>query len=249
MKRTALRLGIGAMALLLVGACKDDEKASAQSADINEQAAVQSTQSTIAMANALMDQNDGATAAQSMATIGLGYQNVILADDGSGAYQIAPNAEPVPDLAVVRHALDEAGMTGTCECDETAQSCSFQDCGDTAGTVKMNGSLSWGDGKLACDLTMSGNIEGMTYDITLKSNLTVTETSLDGSIDVTLAIDVTAEGADSSVDVESHVKFNAVTWDAANQPTGGSIDVSASMSVKSGNDSASYEGSANIDLS
>ena len=247
MKQAISRLGVGAITLLLICSCKDDEKANTKPATVNEQLAVQSAENTIATVAGLMAQNDGEAAAQAMMTLGLNSQTLLIPEEsGAETAKLRP--------AVIRSALDgagESGLTGTCDCDEASKSCTFGDCGDATGSLTMNGSLSWNDGKLACDLHMAGTIDNvgtsMSYDITLKSNLTITETSIDGSIDTTLATDMEVEETTVSVDVSSNMTFNSVTWDATTyQPTGGSIDVSASMSGSASGENVTYEGSAHI---
>ncbi len=245
MKHTISTIGIGAIALLWVCSCKDDDT-NTKAATVNEQLAIQSAGNTIETVAALMDQNDGENAAYAMLTMGLDAQTLLVPEEPGQAAKLRP--------AVIRRALDGSGdgeLTGTCECDEETLSCTFEDCGDAAGTLTMNGRISWNDGKLACDLTMSGSNDdmgtSMTYEVTLKSNLTVTETSINGSIDTTLSTDMTAEGTDVSVDVSSSVTYNKVTWDAVTyEPTGGSIDVSASMSGSASGENVTYEGSAHI---
>ena len=250
MKITCLKIGFIAMAIMLVSACKDDDKPAAKQADLNEQAATQNVHSTISMASALMSQNDGQAAAQSMMSLGLQSESLLIVDPGGageGDY-IAPN------MVVVRQAMTEPGigaLTGTCECDEAAMSCSFRDCGDAEGTITINGSLSWGNGKLACDLRMAGAMDDFggatTYDITMKMDLTVTETSLDGSIDTTMSSDMDMDGTKISLDMESNITFNAITWDETTLAlTGGSLDVSADMSASGGGESARYAGSGTV---
>ena len=65
MKQAISRLGVGAITLLLICSCKDDEKANTKPATVNEQLAVQSAENTIAtMAGAILGILDRAEATQ-----------------------------------------------------------------------------------------------------------------------------------------------------------------------------------------
>lgn len=139
----------------------------------------------------------------------------------------------------VGQAAQAVGETGTCDCDEAARTCTFVDCGNSYWT--MNGTMSWGESTV-WDLTINttatqGTTAGATYTIVSAGNLTVTATSIDGTMssdgtyDYGAAVEGQATAGVTGWTWESDAAFDAVQYNASGCPTSGSVEISATYSV------------------
>jgi len=192
--------------------------------------------------------------AQSNVTTSVTASRTAIGGDGvSAAYQLSSlgtsalglvgpaGSQPQSENGQAKQAL----QTGVCECDAT--SCTFEDCGDDANpnNFTINGTISWANGNVVADLRYAGSdVSGSTYDFGVVMNVTVTETSIDGSVESDGS--VTAQGANVSWD--SSIQMNDVQFNSSGCPTSGSIDVDASVSYASaqsysGQDTITFDGS------
>jgi hypothetical protein len=192
-------------------------------------------------------------AAQSNTTTAiLGSQTAIGGDGLAAAYQLASLGTSALSLVgpagsqpqSVTGEAKQALQTGVCEC--TGTSCTFEDCSDDsyAGTFTLNGTLSWANGNVVADLQYAGSdASGQTYDFSVAMDVTVTETSIDGTVSSTGSVN--AQG--QSVSWESDLVMNDIQFGAAGCPTSGSLDVDASVTYAgsqtySGQESITFDG-------
>lgn len=188
--------------------------------------------------------------AQSNVTTSVTASRTAIGGDGvSAAYQLSSLGTSALGLVTpagtqqpqsVNGQARQALQTGVCECDAT--SCTFEDCGDDANpnNFTINGTISWADGNVVADLRYAGSdVSGSTYDFGVVMNVTVTETSIDGSVESDGS--VSAQGANVSWD--SSIQMNDVQFNTSGCPTSGSIDVDASVSYAS---AQSYSGQETI---
>lgn len=217
---------------LAAAACGSDESETKSTpkkqATVNTAQAKEAAKQAIAASISAVRDGNGQNAANQLQGAASQMQGVITPAPGGTAQA----ASPAGALAA-----------GTCNCDESQ--CTFQDCGDNGTTI--NGTMSWKDGHLLCDLTYHIENQGSyTLDLTTTCDLTVTETSIDGSLGSTGSLDGTAEGqgngAAYNYSWSSSSTYNAVTFDGNGMPTGGSIDITGSYDIGG----QSYEGSATI---
>jgi hypothetical protein len=215
-------------------ACGSDESETKSTpkkqAAVNTAQAKEVAKQAIAASISAVRDNNGQNAANQLQAAASQMQGVITPAPG-GMSQAA--ASPAGALAA-----------GTCTCDQSQ--CTFQDCGDNGTTI--NGTMSWKDGHLLCDLTYHIDNQGSyTLDLTTTCDLTVTDTSIDGTLGSTGSLDGTAvdgqgNGAAYNYTWSSSSTYNAVTFDGSGTPTGGSIDMTGSYEIGG----QSYEGSATI---
>ena len=192
--------------------------------------------------------------AQSNVTTSVTASRTAIGGDGvSAAYQLSSlgtsalglvgpaGSQPQSVNGQARQAL----QTGVCECDAT--SCTFEDCGDDANpnNFTINGTISWANGNVVADLQYTGSdVSGSTYDFGVVMNVTVTETSIDGS--VMSDGSVTTQGTNLTWD--SDIQMNDVQFNTSGCPTSGSIDVDATVSYAgaqnyTGQDTITFDGS------
>jgi hypothetical protein len=217
-------LGAVLAATSLVACGGGDDEPKAKPATVNEATAKQTATATVQAMATVIAQNNGQSAAS--AVLGMGMMSMGM---------ITPQAQG-------------AMAAGKCECDEVAKTCVFEDCGE-GGSV-MNGTFSWADNHIVCDLSMTldgaesgGAYAAFSYSTTC--DLTLTETSIDGEIAAKLDVEYNQGGQSGSVKMQSETEYMDVTFDATTkQPTGGSVHVWAKVESSQGN----YEGEATVSL-
>lgn len=169
---------------------------------------------------------------------------VTTTDDGQGAAGMLMNAAQQAQGIVTPTAPGVGGGTtaGTCDCDESGKTCTFQDCSDGGGQASMTGTISWDGDRVKCDLTFNVNSDGvggidLDLALTTQCDLTTTATSIDGTLNSTgkaTGISIPGTGAGAGIDTgynwSVNSKFNGVTY-ASGSATGGSVEVSATYNI------------------
>jgi hypothetical protein len=198
-------------------ACGDDEETKQEPAGnagtVNEATVQQAATTAFQATEQAISTMDGQAAAFTMLSVGTSALSMITPGGGS-----APMS-----TGTAQSALGE----GTCDC--TANSCNFSDCGDAAGFT-ITGTIAWTDTTLDCDYTVAGLQGGYNYSFSIFCDLDYTATSLDGTIETSGDYQIDAQGTMQSFSWDSSLTFNGVTY-ASGQPTGGSIDVTASVNL------------------
>lgn len=187
--------------------------------------------------------SDGPGAAFAIASAGQSAQGIVTA---SGGYMAQAHGEKIG-------AAHQKDVSGSADC--TATGCTFKSYADSSSAAAwtIDGTLSWADDKLICDLTMSGDVAGSTYTLHEKCNLAVTDTSIDGTFESDGSASVSTAGypgapaGGANVSWSSTVTFNAVKYSTAGCPTSGSIDVDAETTANgysaSGTGDVTFDGS------
>jgi hypothetical protein len=238
-----LRIASIAVLALTSVACGDDSTDGSSSGGtdvgegtINPTVAQSTAQATISAVRNAISTNDGQTAAFGLAGMGAGAF-AIVAPAAGGAPQSAPDG-----LGRAR----QADNSGTCDCDPEGHSCTFDNCGDTAGgsSWSVSGTFSWDGGHAVGDLTFTGAYTGFDWNFHEIFDFTVTETSIDGTFSSDGSYDVTAQGQSVSAEWTSSIGYDQVTFDANGCPTGGSINVEAEITANG----QSFSGSGDVTL-
>ena len=224
----------GAICLGAMAGCGSDEESEEQpetpKGTVSRVVAQTTTTSVISAVNLAVSANDGPGAAFALASSGAAAFSIITPASAGAAPQSA--------LGSAKQAL----TTGTCEC--TGTSCTFVECGtDDAGAVwTIDGSMSWGDGDIQCDLTIAGDFQGFKYAMHEVCDLMVTSTSIDGTMATDGSYEVPANGSNVSASWNSSITFNDVQYSAGGCPASGSVNVSASVTAYG----SSYAGSGEV---
>ncbi len=212
---------VGAAAAALVG-CGDEEETQEQpnnNATVNEQAAQSAATSAYSAVQAAIDTGEGQAAAFQLASVGASAFSIVTPSSGQQPMGTGQATQSVGE--------------GTCEC--TANSCTFDDCGDASGFA-FTGTISWTDGSLDCDYTVAGIVQGNTYNFGIFCDLDYTTTSLDGRLDTDGDLQIDANGTAVTTAWDVDMTFHDVTYPG---PAGGSLDVTASTTVNGQSFSAS----------
>jgi hypothetical protein len=193
-------------------ACGDDDDSAPppDNGTVNEQAISQAAGTTFQATETAVG-GDGQGAAFQMLAVG-----------ASAMSYVQPAAAQQQGLEIVT----QAQTAGTCEC--TANGCTFTDCGAEAGGYILTGTMAWTDSSLDCDYNVAGDQGGQVFDYSILCDLDFTPTSLAGSLATAGSITMPAAGQAAATSWNTSMIFNSVTY-AAGQPTGGSIDVTASI--------------------
>lgn len=219
------------------GSDEGESQPKTQPGQVNEESAKAAARQAIQASLTAIKQNDGENSA---------FQFQGAASQSQGVISPAPAAGTgMPGAA-------GALAAGTCNCSET--SCTFQDCGEE-GSSTINGTISWDGGHVKCDLTfkVKGTTSFNELDLSTKCDLTVTETSIDGTLKSAGKISNLStgggEGEGASIDIgnyewDTNTKYEGVTYDTSGQPTGGTIHVDGTYSIMG----QTYSGSAHITL-
>ena len=237
-----LRLAtIGLVALGLVACGSSDPPASnnnnnSSAATFNKTGA-KTAGMQVASAVSTILKGDGKSGANSLASAGMGALSVI-SYGGAGAAAFTGLGE-----------ASQADTSGTCDCAVDGKSCTFKGCtmGASGTSLAIDGTISWDNGKVACDLTYSGTSSGVEWDFTEKCDLTVTATSIDGTLKTTGSEKIAAQGQNVSVTWDASETFTGVKFpEGGGCPTAGTIDASATVTYNSqsftGSGSATFDG-------
>lgn len=210
---------VGLVGLTLTG-CGLTEAPAPKAGTVNAQGAKNVVTQTQAMVTALRG-NDGNSLSANVNSVAI-----------SGAQQI------VSPGAALRAALEPAQATsGTVTCD--AGGCTYDQY--MVGGYTYNGFIhatDQGDGKqVVADLTIQGSgaaTSGQTINWHIWGNVTVTSTSINGSLESSGTGTVDGAGAGGSTfsyEYSNLVQYNNVTIDGTGAPTGGSIYARWSVTV------------------
>lgn len=230
------------------------EPVAAQQVQVDSQVAKGYAQSSVSSVVSISDLTTSSTAASGQmiagSLMGSAMQGMALvAPSGNGSTSSA--LTEANSIGTARSALDSAG----CSCNQT--SCTFTNCSDSddGAQATVNGTISWADGTVKCDLKWTIDLAGSsstedatgTYELGMKCDLKVSPTLVSGTLDSTGRMDVSNQGQTASVAWTTAVKYNDVTL-SNRQPTGGSVDLSATyrVTMSSGSGSGSYTGSAHV---
>ena len=154
---------------------------------------------------------------------------------------IAPTAEG--QSALTTGTAQQADTSGTATCTDTG--CTFTSYTDSAtgSSWTIDGTESWSASKFDCDLTMTGNASGFTWNFHEVAALSVSDTSIDGTLTTDGSYDMSIPGVGSgSYTWNSTLTFKAVKFNGTGCPTSGSIEVQASVDAGAG----SYDGSGTV---
>lgn len=223
-------IGVTIGAAAFAAACGGDDSGggapAGQPGKVNEATAKQSAQTAIAASLSAVNDNNGQSAAGQFQSAASQSQGIITPAPAAGTGSTQPSGGPL--------------AAGTCDC--TGTSCTFQDCADDP-NVTMNGTMSWGGGKVQCDLTYV--IKGTSTPLTLHTtcNLTVGATSIDGTLGSSGTVDLGQQGGGyGNYSWTSAMTFKSVTYAAGGQPSGGSLHVEGTYSIAG----QTYAGNADV---
>jgi hypothetical protein len=226
---------LGSVCVLALVGCGEDEEENPppanDPAEVNPAVAQAATQSMTG-AIQLAQSGDGMAAAFALTAVGT-----------SAFSMVTPTGQSAPQSATVDGSAQQALTTGVCECTET--SCTFDGCGDDGSPFTISGSISWTATSLQCDLSFGGSSAGGDYTFDQECDLSFSETSLDGTFRSVGNFNLSASGQSVTTDWESDLEYHSVTL-SNGCPTGGSVDVTATVSASgqtySGSGSVSFDG-------
>lgn len=230
--------GLGLVLVMGLVGCGSEEESDPAPAGgtVNTAIAKSTAASTINAVNLAINSGDGPGAAFALASV------------GSAAFGIVTQGGTTTGQSV--GTAQQKLTTGTCDC--TGTSCNFVDCGtdDPGAAWTINGTLSWDAGTVNCDLSITGDVQGLTYSIHEMCALTVTPTSIDGTLSTDGSYDMTGMAGGGGYNTKSEwnatVTFNDVQYGAGGCPTSGSVDVSSTVTVSgsefSGSGSVTFDG-------
>lgn len=241
----------GLTIVTLLGACggDDEEGPKPQSGTPNQQAASTTTDTTIGAVRTVVSapsggQQVGQTSALQLASAAQSAQSAITAP--TGAAQSGLSLAGLDPLTLGPQA-DPPG-TGGCTCTET--SCTFQAC--TIGQVTIDGSYSWGGGRLECKglkYTIKSASPGFTSDVvvTLDCDITATKTSIDGSLRSQGKTATGVGDASYTSEWDTSLQFENVTFpESGGKATAGSVHVSGTVTVGVAGHVQSYTGAYDV---
>ena len=242
--KLSTRILSGLAAAILATACSSSDSGgstpatqSTQPGQVNTPVAKQAAAQTITAVTSLQSSNDGKSGVSSLEGAAAQAQGIISPATGSGGL---PAALLGATIGTARQAL---GTDAGCVCDETAKTCTYTNCSPNGATnFTVNGKMSWGNGKvvatnLVYDVSQTGGIDSI--HITLDCDLTVSATSIDGTMHTTgnTAFETGDAGSSGIGQVtyawDTSIKYDAVTY-ANGAATGGSLDVTGSYTISYG---------------
>jgi hypothetical protein len=228
MKTTTGLFAIGAMVAMTACGGGGDDAGNVTTNTAQATTAV----SSVGSVNAAIGSGDGVAAAGAVFAMG-GAASTILSPSAEGAARrvTAPKASPEG-----------------CECVDG--SCTFTDCGDEAGTYTINGSLAVDGDTLTVDLDLAMLYGGANWDWTYDGELTVTDTSVDGSLEGEGGGTFTnpQDNSEITFDWSWSVDYNGIELDAAACAVGGSLDAHVEYSAGTSQGGGSYSGSGHVDF-
>ena len=150
----------------------------------------------------------------------------------------------LPDFTPLFQDDGRALRANTTECMCTATGCTFNNCGGSSarGTWTINGTIMVSGDTYTFDLDYHIVTSGVDYAWTIDGSLTLTATSIDGSMTSKGHGTVNTMGYNFSYDYDVSTDFNMVVLDGQSCPTGGSIhsEVSYSTSGVQGGEAGNY---------
>lgn len=224
---------------LVLAGCGSSTPSGGDGAQVNDQAAKQMTTQLVSAVTKARTGSDGPGAAFALAAAGQAAQGIVTASAGYTAQ--AQVGEKIG-------AAHQADVSGSADC--TATGCTFKSYADSASGAAwtVDGSLSWASNKVTCDLTMTGDVQGSSFTIHEKCDLTVTDTSIDGTFESDGSYSVAASGIPGlpsgagQGSWKASVTYNAVGFDASGCTKSGSVDVDSEVTAGG----ASYSGTGSV---
>ena len=213
--RTSI-VSFASVALLAVAACGGSDKSPGT---VNTQSARTSIDQVGAVNVAMTNSNGGQAAAAVSAMTAAGQSIVTPAAPGA-LIGLAPADLPRP--------LFQSAATGTADC--TPAGCTFTNFGDDApgNAWTIDGTISKAGDRITFDLTYDIASGGTNVDWAIDGAVTVTATSIDGSVHSRGA---TSGGPGGNVTWDVDVTYADLVLDGSGCPTGGSVTASTSYTV------------------
>ncbi len=212
------------LGMTMFAACGgDDEEESPppqNQATVNEQLVQQNATLTYQAVNEAVQSDNGQEAAFSLAGIATTGMGMVTA--GGGA---TPTSVP-GEIGSVQQA------SGTCDCSGT--SCTFDGCSGSGGgtTVTLSGTISWANNTLLCNLDYSATYSGYQFSWHTDCNLTVTSSSLNGTLGTAGSYNINSGGYQVSVGWDTDMTYDNVQYNSSGCPTSGSIGVSGTVTTQ-----------------
>lgn len=233
--RIAMVPFLGSLALVGCGSSGGD-------GTVNETAAKAVSAQLISAVTKARTGSDGPAAAFALAGVGQSAQGLVTVN--AEGYSGQASGEKIG-------AAHQKDVSGSAECTETG--CTFKGFADsTSGAAwTIDGSLSWAKNKFTCDLTMTGDFQGQAWTFHEVCDLTVTDTSIEGTFatDGKYSLGAGLGGLPGGVETtwDSSITFTAIKYNANGCATSGSIEVEANYSANgyssSGSGSVTFTGS------
>jgi hypothetical protein len=134
--------------------------------------------------------------------------------------------------------IKASDVAGDCICDETG--CTFDQCGTE--DQYINGTVAIDGDHYTWELDFVSTAEGQSFQLDYNGDLTITETSIDGSASATGGGSFENEGQSISLELDWELVFNAVELDPActSGPIGGSMDAFSRFVASSQGQTAGY---------
>jgi hypothetical protein len=209
-----------------------DSSSEGQTIAVNAAAAEANAEAAITAALAVK-QGEGAGSVRSF--VGLGSSALALLAPGTTGTE----TQARPQLTALGP-LPEDGEEGV-DCSDVA--CTF-DGYSPLGTYVVNGTLSWADDHLVADLSVNTTQRGMSFVFNATADLVLEGESLDGVVETSGHVVIPQAqqyGADGEADWTARVEYHDLSF-ADGKPSGGSLDVSATLSTGD----ASYDGNLSL---
>lgn len=236
---------------LALAACSSDDTSAAdagQNGTVNTQGAKGSSTTLVGGVSVAVNQNQGMASLQQLVAGAQQAQGIVT--PGAAAQTGTTTKNVTLSDAILVGQVSQAITSCNDACKGTV--CEFKGCGtDEAGTVVINGTLSWTAGNVKCvgltyDIDQS-SVGGAKTKITLDCDVTATATSLKGKIKSTGTTSAAAllkdagVGSIGDISWSSDTTFVDVTY-ASGKPTGGKVQVTASTTTAG----QTYTGSAEV---
>jgi len=225
-------VAIFAVSIVALTGC-DDEEDNRASSEANA-AQVQNLQDSVTNLGTVASiSTDSTSATSAQGTLGSLYtsydsfvQNTMAADAAEGA-QVVQQAEAL------------YCSSGSAEWTETGVT--YDACDG------LTGSIEWSGDTYTIDITYdfgAGYMTGYSGSFTYSGSLTITDTEIDGGLDMAYQINMDSMGYQVAYDSDYSISYNAVGLDAAGCPESGSLDMQGSW----GYEAAGYSGNESFDI-
>jgi hypothetical protein len=126
----------------------------------------------------------------------------------------------------------QADTVGEAKCDD--KSCTFKGFGSNSdgGSFTLDGTMSWSEGKVTCDLTFALTSSVYEMDFHETCDFTTTKTSLDGNFKITGSAKSSYQGASGSSNWDVSETFKGITFpEGGGCPTAGTLEASATLTA------------------
>jgi len=224
------KIAIASILVVAAAACGEDEP---DKGTVNTTSAKASVEN-VGKVNSSMASSNGANAASAVQAMTQAGQSIVTpSGQPSRLVGLLPETFPRPDLS--------SAVSGTAEC--TPTSCTFTNYGDdaTSASWKINGTITKSGDTTTFDLDYDVTSAGTSLKWQIDGSLTITATSIDGSVHSHGVTNVTGGtgGAPGQVNVtwDTDVDYQAIVLDAQGCATGGSVHAVVSYDVDAGGQS------------